>query len=328
MRFFSKPPSLWHNFMRSLILILLFALCTPFSAFCIEIHFKADAVAKADMLTLKDVAEIRPDKTLNELGGLVLFPAPGPGELRCYKAGTLMAYVRDAASGEERIQWSGADNICVGSRGARISFKKLQEAIDQHLASALDHLGAGNVSFEMRNPPDTITLPEGEVEYEVIFGGGHILDARNVAVIVRVNGRVAENLSITGRIRAYLPVVAAARKLNRGDVITKDDVVMHEKNIADLRRPCLDSDEAVGKVAKRAVAMGQVLGQNDIDAPVLVKRREMVTIVLDRGPIQITTRGVATANGKHGEIIAVKNMRSKREVACEVIGRKQVRVEF
>jgi hypothetical protein len=37
---------------------------------------------------------------------------------------------------------------------------------------------------------------------------------------------------------------------------------------------------------------------------------------------------MATVNGKKGEVIPVQNMRSKREVICEVTGRKQVRVEF
>jgi flagella basal body P-ring formation protein FlgA len=180
----------------------------------------------------------------------------------------------------------------------------------------------------MRNPPDAFNLPEGEVEYEVIFGGGRILDARNIAVILRVDGRVVENLRIAGDIKAYLPVVTAARRLNRGDVITKADLVMRRKNIADLGRPFLDFNAADGMVAKRVIPMGHVLEENDLDAPVLVKRREVVTMIAARGNLQVSTRGVAAANGKQGEIISVQNMRSKREVACEVIGRKQVRVEF
>jgi flagella basal body P-ring formation protein FlgA len=314
--------------MRLLVFISLFVICAPVYVSGIEVDFIADATAQSDMLTLGDVAEIRPEKAAEKLNSLVLFPAPQAGELRCYRAGTLMAYVSQAVDEGRRIKWGGAEKVCVGSRGIKIGHENLQKAIDRRLQSALRHLGAEDVSFEMRNPPDAFNLPEGEVEYEVIFGGGRILDARNIAVILRIDGRVVENLRIAGDIKAYLPVVTAARRLNRGDVITKADLVMRRKNIADLGRPFLDFNAADGMVAKRVIPMGHVLEENDLDAPVLVKRREVVTMIAARGNLQVSTRGVAAANGKQGEIISVQNMRSKREVACEVIGRKQVRVEF
>ena len=324
----SKPPSLWRNLMRAFLCCLLLIIAAPFSASGLEVAFKADVVARSDMLTIGDVAELTADSETRELADTALFAAPDPGETRCYKSRTLMAYVRQAVSGDRKIKRGGAEQVCVRHDGARLSQGKIQTVVNEHLQSALSHLGAKKVAFEMRNPPDSLSLPKGEAEYEILFAGNRILDARKVTVIVRVDGNVVENLSIAGRIRAYLPVVTAARKLGRNNVVTENDLAMREKNIADLRRPCLDPEAAVGKRVRRVVSMGQVLEKNDLDAPVLVKRREVVTMILDQGPMRIRARGMATVNGKKGEVIPVQNMSSKREVICEVTGRKQVRVEF
>lgn len=312
--------------MRHFLACLILMMAAPVSAFGLEVVFHDDVTVHADRLTIGDVAELRP--AAGDLAGTELFAAPGPGESRCYQSRTLMAYVRQAVSGHQKVDWSGAKQVCVVRDGTRLSSGKLQAVVNEHLQSALLHLGAENVAFEMRNPPENISFPDGRVEYEVMFAGNRILEARKVSVIVRVDGRVVENFSIAGSVRADVPVAVAARKLRRDDVIAEDDLVMREKNIADLRRPCLDPESAVGKRVRRTVAMGQTVEKNDLDAPVLVKRREVVTMVLDQGPMRIRARGMATVNGKKGEMIPVQNMRSKREVICEVTGRKQVRVEF
>ncbi|MFO7861586.1 MAG: flagellar basal body P-ring formation chaperone FlgA [Desulfosalsimonas sp.] len=314
--------------MRAFLCCLLLIIAAPFSASGLEVAFKADVVARSDILTIGDVADLSPESQARDLADKELFAAPGPGETRCYKSRTLMAYVRQAVSADHKVKRGGAEQVCVRHDGARLLSGKIQSVVNAHLQSALSHLGAKRVAFEMRNPPESLSLPKGQAEYEILFAGNRILDARKVTVIVRVDGNVVENLSIAGRIRAYLPVVTAARKLGRNTVVTENDLAMREKNIADLRRPCLDPEAAVGMRVKRAVPMGKVLEKNDLDAPVLVKRREVVTMILDQGPMRIRARGMATVNGKKGEVIPVQNMSSKREVICEVTGRKQVRVEF
>ncbi|MFW6283828.1 MAG: flagellar basal body P-ring formation chaperone FlgA [Desulfosalsimonas sp.] len=312
--------------MRHSFACLILIMDMPVSAFGLEVVFHDDVTVHTDRLTIGDVAELRP--AAGDLAGTDLFAAPAPGKSRCYQSRTLMAYVRQAVSGQQKVDWSGAKQVCVVRDGSRLSSGKLQAVVNEHLQSALSHLGAENVAFEMRNPPDNISFPDGRVEYEVMFAGNRILEARKVSIIVRVDGRVVENFSIAGTVRADVPVAVAARKLRRDDVIAEDDLVMREKNIAGFRRPCLDPETAVGKRVKRGVPMGQVLEKNDLDAPVLVKRREVVTMVLDQGPMHIRARGMATVNGKKGDVIPVQNMSSKREVICEVTGRKQVRVEF
>ncbi len=314
--------------MRSFYLCL-FLIClaaSPVSG--VEIDFRETASAGSSMLTLQDVARISPPEKSEDLAGIRLFSPPAPGEQKCYKSSTLKAYVRQALDKGERVKWGGADKVCVRHEGALVTADKLRELINKELESALSHLDADRVSFETRSRPDPLSLPGGRAEYEVVFSDRDILDSRKATVIVRVEGRVVENLSIPGRVNAVVPVAVADGKLSRGDVISASDVTMEPENIAGLRRPCLDRQEAVGKRVKRTVSPGQPLSRSDLDRPVLVKRRHMVSMELKNGALYLQARGVAEENGKKGDVISVKNTSSGRNVSCTVTGEKQVQVEY
>ncbi|MFW6335490.1 MAG: flagellar basal body P-ring formation chaperone FlgA [Desulfosalsimonas sp.] len=314
--------------MHRLVLCILTVLVFSGQALGLEIRFKETATAGSQKLGLAVVAEIIPESRADEFAGVELFAAPAPGEQKCYKSSTLKAYVREAVSGGGQIKWSGAERVCVRHEGAMVTAEKLESLINQELESALAHLDADRIRFDMRARPKTLSLPEGNAEYEVVFSDRNVIDSRKATVIVKVDGQVAENLSIPGRVEAEVPVAAAAGKLSRGDVIAESDVTMKPVNIAGLRRPCLEKDKAVGKRLRRPVGPGKPISKSDLERPVLVKRRQMVTMVLENGALHLQTRGVAEENGKKGDLITVKNMRSGREVSCQVTGQKKVRVEY
>jgi len=318
-----------YKMMKRWVLTVFLIFCLPGLVMGLEVRFKEDAVAGADMLSLADVAEVRPAAAAAGLNGVLLFPAPDPGEQKCFQSRTLKAYVLDAVSDKNAaIEWGGADVVCVRHEGVLVSDDKLQSVIDSRLRAALSHLEPQQVSFKLRQPPDPLSLPPGRTEYEVLFSDRDILDSRQVSVIVKVDGRVVENLALAGKVRAFLPVVVAGRKLNRDTVITRGDVRTVSKNIADLRNPCVDLKGVVGKRLKRSVAVNEEIRRTDLDRPVLVERRQIVTMLLQKGTLQINARGQATADGKMGDVIMVRNMRSQREVPCEVIGSGLTRVDF
>jgi flagella basal body P-ring formation protein FlgA len=91
-------------------------------------------------------------------------------------------------------------------------------------------------------------------------------------------------------------------------------------NIAELKDPCLDPEAIIGQVLKKSVSMNQVISEHDLDMPVLIERRQVVTMFLQKGSLQISDKGLASANGKMGDVIMIKNLKSNREVPCRVIG--------
>ena len=123
-------------------------------------------------------------------------------------------------------------------------------------------------------------------------------------------------------------VVVASEKLNRGTLITQEHLMTRVENIAKLNNPCLDPGTVIGKRLKRCVDINRVISEDDLEMPVLIERRQIVTMLLEKGALQISTRGMALANGKLGDAIMVKNLKSNREVLCRVTGPGMTMVEF
>ncbi len=296
--------------------------------FGLEIHFKKEAVVEGSMLTLGDVAMIKPFSKAQILSDLILFQVPSIGEQQCFDHNTFKGYVLNAVTNKESIRWTGAEKVCILRPGDIKNSNEIQAAVDAELQKALRHLPAKDVFFESRNLPEIPEITPGSVKYDVTFSDPDILKSRQVNVIVKVDGRLENHLTIAGQVHAYLPVVVATEKMNRGTLIESDQVKTEIKNIAELTDPCLEPAEVIGKSLKRAVAMNQVITENDLDLPVIIERRQLVTMILQKGALRISTKGRASANGKLGDVIMVKNAGSHQEIPCRIIGPGITMVEF
>ncbi len=300
----------------------------PSLLFGLEVRFKESAVVRGPVLALADVATILPSSESDALSGFVLFPSPSPMERRCYKSGTFKAYVLDAVGENKTIRWSGAETVCVLREEEKTTPVDIQSVIDAELEKAVGHISAEHASFEIRNLPEPVNLPPGRVEYEVLFSDPDILKSRQANVIVKVDGLAVENLAVAGRAKVLLPVVVANENLRRGTVLEYDHVRTEERNIAELKKPCLDPNSVVGKKLKRSVGMNRALVEHDLDLPVIIERRQVVTVLLQKGPLRITTKGIAKNDAKMGDPVLVKNVDSLRVVQCRAIAPGTVVVEY
>jgi flagellar basal body P-ring formation protein FlgA len=314
--------------MKRFIFCAFLMLWCPSILFGMEVNFKDEAVVGGSMLTLADVAVLSPVSKAEVLSGLILFPSPDHGKQRCFNSSILKAYVLDAVVNKESVRWSGAETVCVRREGAVVSQNTIQAVINAELQNVLGHLSAEQVFFKAANLPDMPGFPTGQVEYEVLFSDRDIMKSRQVNVIVKVDGRIRENIAVSGQVQAVLPVVVAVDKLNRGTVLTRENIMTKPGNIAELKDPCLDPEAVVGQVLKKSVSMNQVISEHDLDLPVLIQRRQVVTMIFQKGSLRISDKGLASANGKMGDLIMIKNLKSNREVPCRVIGAGMTSVEF
>lgn len=152
------------------------------------------------------------------------------------------------------------------------------------------------------------------------------LNAGRAVVGVRCDGQRPWKLYVPVEIRLPAEVVALARPLRRGDVITAGDLVLQQADLAVLRGQFYrDADELIGQRLKRHVAADTVLTPAMIDADRLVQRGSRVTIVSNTGNIEVRMAGEALGNGGRGDRIRVKNQASGRTITATVVDRGLVR---
>jgi len=133
---------------------------------------------------------------------------------------------------------------------------------------------------------------------------------------------------VQARVDVSRRVLCATRTMKRGEEIDAAGVSVEMRKLGRMEGPLSDPRHAVGKLVARPISAGQVICAADILRPVDMKRGDAVTILLESGPMRITTRGLACQNGRSGDTIRVVNLDSKREIAARIEGAGVVSVPF
>lgn len=134
---------------------------------------------------------------------------------------------------------------------------------------------------------------------------------------------------VAASVRIFREIVVSARALPRGSIVGPGDVTLQEQDISNLRgQVIMDPAVAIGQSVRRAVSAETVFSIDLLEAPVLVKRGDMVVLTAERGSIAIRGTGTALQAGEAGRQIPVRNNSSDRVVQAVVTGAGEVKVIF
>jgi flagellar basal body P-ring formation protein FlgA len=136
-----------------------------------------------------------------------------------------------------------------------------------------------------------------------------------LTVGLRCSGPKPWTVYIPAQIKIFTNVVAAAHPLFRGDKITAADLISVRQELSQLRRGYFTQNkEVVGKKITQNLVAGRALTPRGVKAPLLVHRGEKVTILASVGTLKVKVKGKALQDAAKGELVSVRNVRSKRIV--------------
>ena len=312
-------------FIHALVLSLLFLGSQAF-ALRVELHEKA--LVSAPLIYLGDIASITPKGSEAEtLAAERITASPNPGKSRTIKASTIidmMRYNKDTAG----ISWSGTESIEVTRKGQVITKERMKQIVAEFIGRRLQSLPDAEIRFTSVRTPGNIILPTGKITYTVRPSKPTIIGSSSFNILFAVGGRTVKNCTVRGKLEALAPVATAAVNVRRGSIITPDQVEMIRQDISKLDAPYFSMDRVVGLQAKRTIRAGKPLDTMNVAPPPVIKKGEPVEIIASRGPLRISTKGIATMDGRPGDFIRVKNISSSKLVYCKVDAPGVVSVEF
>lgn len=125
----------------------------------------------------------------------------------------------------------------------------------------------------------------------------------------------------------YRPAVVAVNALTHGDTISPADVRLVEVNVSQVNGQYLASlDDAIGKDVKRSIAAGAAIADQQLIAPLMVRRGEAVLINASSNIVAVKVSGIALTDGRLGEQIRIRNQTSSRIVNATITGPGQAEV--
>lgn len=186
--------------------------------------------------------------------------------------------------------------------------------------------GYNNVNVDIQPLDSRLSLPECESTIDVLSG----MDVSSLgykAVGLRCKSPTPWTVYIRAEVTASTEIPVLVASLNRDDIISKGDIVISRITIRSNPVGLLtDTDDIIGKQARRALPAGKALKKSDLKAPILVHRGQIVDLISGAAGLQVRMTGKALADAANGERVLVQNLSSKKRVEGKVLPTAEVLV--
>lgn len=265
-------------------------------------------------------------ETLREaIAGIDLGPGPRPGQERRITGNSISVALTNIAGAG--IQATVPGQVQVIGASQRISEASLEEAFKRYVKNAAGEDEVALSGIEVRGVKP---LPLGKIALTPLKTGREEIKGKtSLRLAVAVDGEDYGQVTVSGWVDRYAQVVCAARSVSRNTILTAEDLCFQRINIAKAPdRLVFDTAEAVGKRVRSSLQAGKCLQQHKLFEVPLVERGDRVKLLVSAGPVNVSTLGVAKADGGAGDQIRVENLSSRKTVIGRVVDDTTVEVLF
>ncbi|HET97861.1 MAG TPA: flagellar basal body P-ring formation protein FlgA [Desulfurivibrio alkaliphilus] len=178
--------------------------------------------------------------------------------------------------------------------------------------------------------PESVQIPAGILDYRLESRPEPSrLGRQSLQVTLLVNGREQERVRLSANLLRLGEVVVTARRINRGEVIGPDDLLVLRREISMLDSNFIaDPGLAVGKQSRTTLQAGAIVYGNLLEDPPLVRRGDRVNIVAGNGRILVSAPGEVRDTGARGDLVRVRNLMSRQEIQARVVDSATVETTF
>ncbi|MBS0208785.1 MAG: flagellar basal body P-ring formation protein FlgA [Planctomycetes bacterium] len=301
------------------------------------------SIKTTDVLVhLGDVADIYTDdaQLLHALRGVELFPAPQPGakrQLRIRELQDLLVQrgvnmLEHRLAGASQIEIINATVDEASQAVAPPNPAQLRRANDAVRAAVAGYLNGRAGHEEQWNLELNLTGDQGNVvlaaNTQVQISGGKApwLGAQKMTVAPRSPN--ASTFEIEVRVSLPPAVVMLNKALPRGGVIRSGDVTLERGVKFDSKgaAPFTRLEDVIGMETTQVLAAGQYLDADDVRAPIVIRRGDVVTVYVRSAGLLVRTTGRAREDASQGDLISIESLLNRQTFFARCTGIQEVEV--
>jgi len=293
-----------------------------------SVSVRPTSSVKGDSVLLRDLAELNgfaPEEA-ERVGRIYLAKAPAPGETRRFPGRFLQKML---AVNKVAAKMSIPEQIEVRRDAHRVSLDDISSLYKEEVCRRTGS-SADQVSLDGLNLKEELSIPEGEVDLKIDFNPTESFRGLTVGrLLVSVNDKPVRSLQVSATVERRGRAVVPVRLVAKGEVLRAEDLSYDEIPLSKAPVNLVtEMDDVVGQVALKPLSSGQPLTTSQVEAPLLVHRGDMVTLVIDSRGMRIETPGVAVQSGRKQELIKVVNTSSNKTLIGQVVAVGEVKVPF
>lgn len=278
-------------------------------------------------VTLGDVAVIEGEDAAY-LASIELTSAALPGATRRLNPAIIYSRLEQAGVFPEEVDLRGANLV----RATTISLELTPEMIGADLRAYIERempWDPDQATIDVYPPAQGLVVPDGQVGFRWRTNPGYdFLGNGSFRGEVLVNGEVEQSFYAKASIEAYVDVVVAARDLSRGDRLSTSNLALEKRALSHVGRSAyFDPAQLHGLVARGTLVRGQVITDRKVEAPIVVKRNQIVTVETKLGALTVQAQAKALGSAAAGEVVLLESVSSKRELSGVVRADGTVTVE-
>jgi len=136
-----------------------------------------------------------------------------------------------------------------------------------------------------------------------------------LSVFIKFQGKRISYVTLQLRLVSLRKVVVAARRINYGEIISKEDLEYARVNVFDVTGTYMENlEECVGKKARKMFNEGEVILQEFLEKTPDVVRGQIILAYVEFPGIKVMSLVRSMENGWIGETIAARNLETGRLV--------------
>lgn len=138
---------------------------------------------------------------------------------------------------------------------------------------------------------------------------------------------IQRNVFGTAYEMAQIPV--PKRLISAGETISAGDLEWQAVHLTRLSANSLtDAEQLIGRTAKRPLKAGQLLRQSDVAVSPVIRKNDLIHLVVKTGQMTLTVQGKALQDAALGQTIRVINVNSNRQLSGTVVDAGTVAIGF
>jgi flagella basal body P-ring formation protein FlgA len=188
----------------------------------------------------------------------------------------------------------------------------------------------GNIRVDFLGRIQNVSIEGEKISYKVksIREEAYIGDS-TFTVVVYDEGTLLREIPVRVRMEVAIDVVVSTKYLHRDSEIGDGDIKLVRKWFTQTPVHVVTHiEDAVGKRLYSDVMQNSEIKRNMLKSIKTIKRGKIVKVVLESGPMTITTFGLCEEDGSRGDFIKVRNTSSNKTIYARIVNDSSVMIEY
>lgn len=317
-------------FSFSLFITLVLMTYMPASAF-VKINLFERTEIERDTILLGDIGHIFGEnpQEVEKVKNVVLGNSPLVDNKRQIRREMIISRMKLSGIDLAAIQLISPDKVEIIRSSEKISHERIKKIVLTYLEKVLPW-DRDDVDIKDIRITNNVILPKGKITYKVDSPpNADYVGLTPLTVSFYVNGKFEKKLLVTLDIEVMSDIVVTRKPLGRYKLITEEDICMKKIELSKVPSNVISQyEDVLGKRTRRTVDSNVALRTDLVELPPLIKRGDIVKIIVESEGLKITALGQAKEKGRRGEMIKVTNVDSSKEVYARVLDSNSVQVDY